>query len=239
MQFADMKIRGLLLTTALAVLGGCASVSAPLEAVERAAAAVVAPVVAEVKAAAAPAPAPIAAETQAQFDRALQLQRAGRNDEALRQWTTLALAHPDLGGVHANIGLIHRQAGRHAEAVAALERATQASPLQTRFLNELGIAYRTNGQFTKAQDAYERALAIDANFAAALLNLGILHDLYLGNGPTALELYDRYLTLAPGGDAAVTKWAADLRRRKPTPTAQGAPITALSTQVAKGTKEQP
>jgi Flp pilus assembly protein TadD len=227
------------MAAALMALAGCSTVSKPIEAMQQAAAAIVAPSTttpATNANPAAPVLAPVSADVQAQFDRALQAQRSGRSDEALRLWTALAQAQPGLGGVHANIGLIHRQAGRNAEAVTALERAVDASPTQPRFFNELGIACRANGQFAKAQQAYERALELDANYAAALLNLGILHDLYLGNSAKALELYDRYLTLAPGGDTAVTKWAADLRKRKP---AQGTPVAAPSTQVAKSGKEQP
>ena len=118
MRSVESKLLGVVLMMAL---GGCASVSKPMEALEKAASTIVTPVAAEVKAATTPAPAPIDAATQAQFDRALQAQRAGRNDDALKQWTALAQAHPELGGVHANIGVIHRQAGRNVEAVAALE----------------------------------------------------------------------------------------------------------------------
>ena len=225
--------RTLLLSGALAALAGCATVAEPIDVIAHTPAAVSAPPSAT-SPAAPPAAAPIAAEIQTQFDRALQSQRAGRADDAERQWRALALVRPDLGGVHANLGIVLLQTGRNAEAVAALERAVQASPAQPRFLNELGIAYRANGQFDKAREAYERALALDANYSAAVLNLGILHDLYLGDGAKALQLYDRYLTLAPSGDAAVTKWATDLRQRKPVPQTA---VTALSTQVAKSGKE--
>ena len=46
-----------------------------------------------------------------------------------------------------------------------------------------------------------------------MLNLGILNDLYLQDRKRALVLYDQYLAIS-GGDAAVTKWVADLKNRK-------------------------
>ena len=93
----------------------------------------------------------------------------------------------------------------------------KASPNQALYFNQLGITYRQQGQFKKAAEAYERAIELDANYTSPLLNLGILHDLYLWDGKRALELYDRYLALSPGGDAVVSKWVADLKNRKPQP----------------------
>jgi Flp pilus assembly protein TadD len=156
---------------------------------------------------------PIDARAQAAFDTAKRALRAGRNDDAERQLKALAASNPELGGVHANLGLLYRQAGKLPEAVAAMEKAVQASPRQAVFHNQLGITYRQKGEFSKARDAYEKAIALDAAYASPLLNLGILNDLYLQDRKRALALYDQYLALA-GGDAAVTKWVADLKNRK-------------------------
>ena len=121
--------------------------------------------------------------------------------------------------------LLYREKGKLPEAAAALEKAVQASPQQAVFHNQLGITYRQQGQFSKARDAYEKAIALDGAYASPVLNLGILNDLYLQDRKRALVLYDQYLVLA-GGDAAVTKWVADLKNRK-------------DDHVALGLKEKP
>lgn len=166
---------------------------------------------------AAPLPAepevPVDPRAQAAFDTAKRALRAGRNDDAERQLKALVQSNPELGGVHANLGLLYRQAGKLPEAVAAMEKATQVSPKQAVFHNQLGITYRQQGQFVKAREAYETAIALDAAYASPVLNLGILNDLYLQDRKRALVLYDQYLALS-GGDAAVTKWVADLKNRK-------------------------
>jgi Flp pilus assembly protein TadD len=156
---------------------------------------------------------PVDPRAQAAFDTAKRALRAGRNDDAERQLKALVQSNPELGGVHANLGLLYRQAGKLPEAVAALEKAVQASPRQPVFHNQLGITYRQKGEFVKAREAYEKAIALDAAYASPVLNLGILNDLYLQDRKRALVLYDQYLALS-GGDAAVTKWVADLKNRK-------------------------
>jgi len=153
-------------------------------------------------------------DAQRAFDAALSSLRANRLPEAERGFRALAQSDPDLAGPHANLGIIARRAGRLPEAVSELERAVALDPRQPSMWNELGIARREQGDFMKARAAYERALDLDASYAPAVLNLGILDDLYLGDSDAALALYDRYLALTPAGDAPVTKWVADLNNRK-------------------------
>jgi tetratricopeptide (TPR) repeat protein len=106
-----------------------------------------------------------------------------------------------------------------AEAAAALEQTVQQEAKQPVRYNQLGVTYRQLGQFDKARAAYEQAIALDAAYAPAVLNLGILSDLYMGDPARALTLYERYLSLTPAGDATVTKWVAEIKKRKPATTA--------------------
>ena len=166
---------------------------------------------------AAPADVAVSAESQRAFDEAARALRGGQAADAERRFRSLAQAHPELPGPHANLGLIQRQAGKLPEAVSALETAVKLSPRQPVYWNQLGVTYRQAGQFAKAREAYEKALGLDPGYSAAVLNLGILHDLYLNDGARALDLYARYLLLQPSGDATVTKWVAELKNRKPAP----------------------
>ncbi|TXC65128.1 tetratricopeptide repeat protein [Piscinibacter aquaticus] len=225
MRFVDLS-RAAVASLALLALSGCSTLSDGVKAVQDAVVTPVAKAIAPAASAsapaagasAAPAPAPkapVPAAAQRAFDDALRAMRAGRSEDAERGFKALTQSHPDLGGPHANLGILYRQAGKFDESIASLERATKASPDQPVFFNQLGISYRHAGRFEKARAAYERALELDANYAAAQLNLGILFDLYLRDNARALEAYERYAQLSGGKDAAVAKWVTDLKNRKP------------------------
>jgi tetratricopeptide (TPR) repeat protein len=156
---------------------------------------------------------PLSPEVQRNFEWARRALIAGKLDDAERGFLELTKSNPELGGAFANLGIVYRHKKKFEESVTALEHAVQANPKQPVYFNQLGISYRMVGQFTKARDAYEKAIALDPNYALAILNLGILYDVYLWDGRRALELYDRYLSLSPGGDDKVKKWASDLRNR--------------------------
>lgn len=97
--------------------------------------------------------------------------------------------------------------------------ATSLNIKQAATQNQLGIKLRQEGKFDQARESYEQAIKLDPNYAPAILNLGILHDMYLADGKPALDLYSRYLALTPLGDTEVSKWIAELKNRKPNPAA--------------------
>jgi len=147
------------------------------------------------------------------YEAALQLMRENQLEAAEKALGALIVQRPELGGPHANLGIVLRRTDRMDKAVAELETAVKCNPRQPVFWNQLGITYRLQGQIGKAREAYEHAIEIDPGYPSPILNLGILFDLYLWDSKRALELYDRYLALTPGGDPKVTKWIADLNHR--------------------------
>ena len=223
MRFANPRWRCAALFVLCAGVSGCASVTDPLKALRQSLGSFGASgesSAAATSAALSPKPEPeipIDAKVQRAYDDAHRALQRGRVEEAERGFRTLVNSNPELGGPHANLGLILRQMGKLPEAAAEFELAVRANPRQALYFNQLGVTYRQQGQFAKARDAYERAIALDPRYAAAHLNLGILYDLYLSDGKRALERYDSYLVLTPGGDPLVTKWIADLKNRKPPP----------------------
>lgn len=229
MRFADGLRSCGLLAALCAAISGCASVAPPKPAPEpQPAASAQSPAQSSAQSPAQSSPAQstagaaaraqetpsgISPSVQRKFDAALDAMNAGHADEAAKAFQALTRSNADLGGPHANLGIIYRQEGKQAEAVAEFEQAVRLNPQQPVFLNQLGISYRQQGQFAKAREAYEKAIALDPNYPAAYLNLGILFDLYFWDSKRALELYDRYLALTPGGDDKVVKWVADIKNR--------------------------
>jgi tetratricopeptide (TPR) repeat protein len=154
------------------------------------------------------------------YEGALQSLKAGRIAEAQTVLSTLAMTSPQLGGPSANLGLIYRKAGKLAEALAAFDSAVAANPDQPVFHNQRGITLREMGRFAESRVAYEKAVSLQPDYADAILNLGVLLDLYLGEPQAALAQFERYLELNPAGDAAVSKWVAELKNRRPEPAAK-------------------
>jgi tetratricopeptide (TPR) repeat protein len=152
-------------------------------------------------------------KVRAEFDRAIADMRAGRDAQGQPRLEALAAANPGLGGLQANLGLIHERAGRYEDAEKALKAAVRINPGQPAYYNLLGVFYRGRGDFGQARKAYETALARNPDFSPAHLNLAILFDIYLWEPEKAKVHYERYAQLAPESTGQVTRWLAELKTR--------------------------
>jgi tetratricopeptide (TPR) repeat protein len=112
-------------------------------------------------------------------------------------------------------GKVEQTTQTSADAAAALEtlrQTTGENPGNALAWSELGVALRLNGKFGESRTAYERALGVDPNLAAAHRNLAVLLDLYLNQPAAALAEFEKYRELS-GEEKPVSGWIAELRAR--------------------------
>lgn len=159
-----------------------------------------------------PAPIEVPPRAAADFDRAVNLMRAGNATEAELEFKQLAETYPQFAAPYVNLGLLYRKAGKLDAAEDALATATSRNGSSAVAWNELGVTRRMRGRFGEAAEAYERAIAADDAFAPAHRNYGVLLDLYLDQPDRALTELERYKELS-GEDKPVTGWIAELRAR--------------------------
>jgi arylsulfatase A-like enzyme/Flp pilus assembly protein TadD len=129
-------------------------------------------------------------------DLSVAAKAAGDDAEALRaEQAALALdaaSPPALNGV----GLLHVEAGRTREAVAAFEQATEGDPSNATYWSNLGNARRAADDLTGAETAYRRALDVLPGYADAANGLGVVL-VQRGQAAQAVEWFERAIAAAP------------------------------------------
>ena len=104
------------------------------------------------------------------------------------------------------------EAGNWDEAEQAFSRALEAGG-GAPALTGLGLAYRSTGRFELAEQAYRGALVADPAYGPAMLNLGVLLDLYLQQPAEALQQYQSYQSSLAEPDARVANWIREVSIR--------------------------
>lgn len=108
--------------------------------------------------------------------------------------------------------LLHQ--GRSEEAVRRLRDAVEFLPANAQAWNHLGLALHASRKPGDAVAAYEHALRLDRNLAAAHFNLGCLR-LEQGNPPAAAESFRSFVGLQPrSAEGWVRLGQAQLRLRQ-------------------------
>ena len=117
-------------------------------------------------------PSKFRARAAADFDRAVNLMRAGNATEAELEFKQLAAAYPQLAAPHINLGLLQRKAGKLDEAEATLAAAVDAQSGERRRVERAGRHAAHARQVPEAGAApTSRRIAADPNFAPAHRNL--------------------------------------------------------------------
>ncbi len=89
-------------------------------------------------------------ESATHFERGVELQRAGKLEEAIAEYKEALKPAPHFA-VLANLGIVYAQLGRFEEAIAQYEQALKLAPHQPAVTLNLGLAYYKTGNIEKAK----------------------------------------------------------------------------------------
>ena len=112
-----------------------------------------------------------------------------------------------------NLGLLLAKTDRQEQAVQILENVLARNAGACPAAIQLAEIYLAQYSIEQAEQAYRRCLGIHPDESAALLNLGILLELYRGELLEAIDLYERYQQVTSDADDSVARWITDLNRR--------------------------
>jgi tetratricopeptide (TPR) repeat protein len=132
------------------------------------------------------------------YETALDLELAGRGDEARDTYEAVLRRDPKLAGARINLGRLLHAAGRLGEAEALYRAALEQDPGNALAAFNLGVALEDQGKADAAADAYRIALEIDEGYADAHYNLSRLLEAQ-GDVRGALRHLSRFRRLMQGG----------------------------------------
>jgi tetratricopeptide (TPR) repeat protein len=163
-------------------------------------------------------PGTVSSASQDEFKKAVASMKNNDYQAAIPVLERILLNNPGLPGAQINLAIAYMNLQpfdkeHYRKAEQALLQAVAAAPKDPVAHNQLGLVYRRTGRFQDALRAYDKALDLQRNYAAAHLNMAILCDIYLQDLPCAMEHFEKYGILVPDQMHQVSLWLTDLRKR--------------------------
>lgn len=128
------------------------------------------------------------------YETALDLELAGRFEEARETYDAVLRRDPQFAGARINLGRLLHATGALSEAEAHYRAALEQNPENALAAFNLGVALEDQRKASEAADAYRAALAIDERYADAHYNLSRLLEAQ-GDVQSALRHLSRFRRL--------------------------------------------
>ena len=130
------------------------------------------------------------------LDRALELLRGGKIQEAIPILWTALQQDPDNPNILYNLGVAYNEVGFNGQSIQTLARLLEISPDHVHGLAAMGVAYMRGSQLSAAADYLEKAIELEPNNLWALRNLAACR-MKQGKPELAVELLEQAIRLAP------------------------------------------
>lgn len=136
------------------------------------------------------------AEAKRIYERAMDHHRAGRLEDAIKDYIQVVKLSPLSADVYNNLGVALRLAGKPHGAVSCYRRSLALKPGVSGVYTNLGNALRDLGETARALEAHRRAVKAAPKSPKALFNAALaLRD--VGQTKAALEDFNRAIKLEP------------------------------------------
>lgn len=133
----------------------------------------------------------------ARYNLALAELEQGPAEDAVANLRQVSQSSAAPADVHYQLGLAYMRVSAWGQAEEAFKRHLQSNPNSADTLNCLGIVAARKREFPLSKHYFEQAVAADAKFATAYLNLASLENRQLAQKKEALAHYEAYLGLLP------------------------------------------
>ena len=152
-------------------------------------------------------------KTDATVSKSYQLLQDGQLPEAERLLRRSVERSPGSIADRTNLGILLARTGRVDEAATELEAVLSVRPNFCPALLQRAELELSRFEIDAAEASYRTCLRKQPENTTALLNLGILYELYRGELDQAVNQYQLYLQASLEPDGRVANWITDLNRR--------------------------
>ena len=130
------------------------------------------------------------------LDRALELLRGGKIQEAIPVLWTALQQDPSNPNILYNLGVAYNEVGLNGQSIQTLARLLEIAPDHVHGLAAMGVAYMRGSQLSAAADYLEKAIELEPNNLWALRNFAACR-MKQGKPELAVELLEQAIRLAP------------------------------------------
>lgn len=141
----------------------------------------------------------------ARFNRALQLEKNGDYEKALREYHAIINDYPSFRNAYINLGSLYSRLNRLPEAMRCYHAALALGHDFITLFNTGSILYKM-GNYQDALKNLEQSALLNNNFAISKLVIGLCHS-RLNNIPKAEKYFIDVLRIWPGNRVAMTALA--------------------------------
>lgn len=101
------------------------------------------------------------------------------------------------------------------KAIEAYERALELEPDDPNVITDQGTMFREVGWYDRAIANFQRAAELDPNHVQSRYNMGVVYRYDLQDFPRAIEVWESFLALNPGGNVDQIRAEIDFMKNHP------------------------